>query len=166
MKNKIQRYILLIVLVCVLTLFTGETAWLQVSEVRGITEGDQKSCQDVVEGFCQAWMKEAYAVMYQALSKAGMGLMDQERFISTYRSYGTKGGKLIKYSLTQGVKKERDLMVKADLKFIKEIPPRIVNGVHNFHMVKGEGGWKIKYIMPPISPPALSPHPGGSHPGE
>ena len=73
---------------------------------------------------------------------------------------------MIQCSVDETTTKEDAVLVKAGLKFKKEIPPRIVTGVHNFNMEMDEGSWKIKYIMPPVKSPAVKTLPGGSHPGE
>lgn len=122
------------------------------SEITKVTEEDQQECQLLVDEFCGAWMNEQYEVMYQALSKSGMGKMDKDKFIRTY-----KVGKLIDYSIDEALTKGDNVLVKANLEFQTEVPPRIISGLHTFNMVKDEGNWSIKiYDATNKSPGLLS----------
>lgn len=159
------KYGFLITILAALVVLAGETAYLVASEVRKVPEGDRQACQRVVEAFCRAWMHEGYEAMYKVVSKSGLGKKGQAKFAAEFHAYAKKGGRLDRFRVNQVVTCQNQVLVKVDLRFKKEIPPRIVNGVHSFHTGKGEDGWKIEYIMPPMAPPALAPISGGAHPG-
>ncbi len=153
------------VLLSVMLLF-GQISKVNASEIIEITESERQECQWLVEKFCQAWMNRQYEAMYQALSKKGMGKMDKNKFIKTYKGYEAEGGRLVEYTFEDVVTKEDNVLVKVKLKFQKEIPPRIISGSHTFHMERDESIWKIRYMMPPIKAPVPLTLPGGSRPGE
>lgn len=156
------KYALVMTLLLSAAFLFGKTSMVYASEIIEITEEDQQECQLLVDEFCGAWMNEQYEVMYQALSKSGIGKMDKEKFIRTYK----KDGKLVDYSIEDAVPKGDNVLVKTNLKFQNDIPPRIISGLHTFDMERDKGNWRIKYIMPPIKTPAVVTLPGGSHPGE
>jgi len=159
-KRVFTRFLVITLLLSVIFLL-GKTSMVYASEITKVAEEDQQECQLLVDEFCGAWMNGQYESMYHALSKSGMGKMDKDKFIGTY-----KGSKLIDCSLKEALTKGDNVLVKANLKFQTEVPPRIISGLHTFNMERDEGDWKIKYIMPPIKAPARLNLPGGSHPGE
>ena len=69
----------------------GNTSAFYASGIPEITEQDRQECRQLAEQFCQAWMNGQYEVMYQALSKKGMGKMDKNKFIRTYKGYEAEG---------------------------------------------------------------------------
>lgn len=151
----------LVMLLLSITFLLGKTSMLYASEIPGITKEDKQECQSVAEQFCHAWMNGEYKAMYQALSKEGMGKMEKDKFIKTY-----KDSRVTECSIKDTTTKEDSILVKANLRFQKDTPPRIVSGLYTFNMVRDEVNWKIKYFLPPIKAPAVKTLPGGSHPGE
>jgi hypothetical protein len=129
-----------------------------------ISEGE---CQKTVEQFCQAWMHQRYEVMYQALSKQAAGKMPEKKFADTYGKDRATSARLIQCTPKgPAVETGNTVAVKANLKFDKEIPPRMVSGVHTFNLVREGHAWKIDYIVSPLKVPSSFTSPGGSHPGQ
>jgi hypothetical protein len=155
------KHVLAMTLLLSAALLFGKTSMVYASEIIEITEEDQQECQLLVNEFCQAWMNGQHEIMYQALSKKGMGKMEKDKFIKTY-----KDSKVTECSIKDTTTKEGSILVKANLRFQKDIPPRIVSGLYTFNMVRDEDNWKIKYFLPPIKAPDVKTLPGGSHPGE
>jgi hypothetical protein len=154
-------FTLVIALILAMTFLLGNIPILYASGIPEITEKDQQEWRQVVEQFCHAWMNGEYGAMYQTLSKEGMGKMEKDKFIKTY-----KDSRVTECSIKDTTTKEDSILVKANLKFQKEIPPRIVSGLYTFNMIRDKQNWKIKYFLPPIKAPAMKTLPGGSHPGE
>jgi hypothetical protein len=142
------------------------------SKTPAYSNGELKECIKTVETYCQAWMSKDYDAMHALLSIQGMGKQEKDKFSQVYGNYANKGGTLTSYTVdptaTVNQQNNNDIIVKVDLKFVKEIKPRIVQGTHTFVIVKDEGVWKIKYVIPPIAPPKLEQQrpAGGSKPGE
>lgn len=148
------------------SILQGGTSQNFASAPAEITEDDRRECQLLVEGLLQAWMNGQYEVMHQALSKNGMGKMEKAKFMAVHEDYSARGGKIVKYSIGNMSHKNDRVFVKADVAFQREIPPKIVSGIHTFSLMKDGVSWKIDYMTPPLTAPAATTLPGGSHPGE
>lgn len=125
------------------------------------------NCEQIVSGFCTALRQNDFQTAHQSLSKSGLGKTDEADFIKEFRKYQSQGGQLHNFSLLEIKKQKDEVLVKVAMQFQKEIPPRIVSGVHSFRLVNENGAMKIHFIIPPTSPPpiALIKKSGGSHPG-
>ena len=106
--------------------------------------------------------------MYIMMSTATQADMPKPKFVNTYGIMSNNIGRLSSFTVKEAIPNDDDIIVKAELTFAKQKPPTGINGVHNFHLVKENWKWKIKTIVPLISPPNPIPghRSGGSHPGE
>lgn len=127
---------------------------------------DLDACKNIVSEYCSKWKETKYNDMYALLSPQGMGQMPRAKFINTYGIAADNGGKLSNYTTQEALPNQDGVMVKIELTFIKEVSPNLINGIHNFHLVKDSNSWKIKAIVAPIAPPPAESGHGGSHPGK
>lgn len=127
---------------------------------------EMEAAKKEVETFCASWKALNFDTMYQKLSVNGLGKMKKEEFIRIYEPASDRSGKLSSYSVVDAVGSEDGLLVKGELTFEKNKTPHLLDGIHNFHMVKEGDSWKIKTIVAPVAVPSIESGAGGSHPGE
>lgn len=153
-----------------LFLFVMTVSFAEMSEAGGAnkeTSHAGRNEEQIVSGFCRAWVHSDCKTMYQALSKSGLGKAGETDFRKTFQQYQSQGGNLQDFTLMETRKREDGALVKVAMQFRKEIPPGVVSGVHSFWLVNENGAMKIQFIIPPTSPPPIAriKTSGGSHPG-
>jgi hypothetical protein len=127
---------------------------------------DIQQAKALVTKFCTAWKALKLDSMYVMLSEAAKANMSREHFDSAYGATPDKSGRLLSWKVKEATGGEGGVVVKVELRFARERPPTAVNGVHGFHMVKGDGKWQVKAIVPPIRPPDGEHGGSAGHPGE
>lgn len=129
--------------------------------------GGGKSPGHPVTVFCQSWKRNDLDAMFRVLCQTGLGKDGKENFKNRFGSCRQAGGNLAGYSLQTISQQGNAVIVKALLRFQKELPPRMISGLHTFAIVKELGEWRINYILPPLPPPRLDQirRSGGSRPG-
>ncbi len=129
------------------------------------TTNNAQQPQKLVAAFCTDWKALKFDSMYVMMSEATRADMPKDKFSTMYGAKADKSGKLSSFKVKEAVPGDGGIVVKVELVFAKPNPPTAVNGVYNFHVVKDNGKWKVKAIVPPIKPP--KPNGSlGSHPGE
>ena len=113
--------------------------------------------------FCNAWKALQFDTVFSRMTEAIQVDTTQVTFINSYGILSGDIAKLTSFSVIDALSNENDIIVKVALAFDKEVPPTIVNGIHNFHLTKENGMWKVKTIVPPIAPPGDIG--SGGHPG-
>lgn len=115
--------------------------------------------------FSADWKSLKFDSMYALMSEGSQAGMPKEKFCATFGVKPENAGKVVSFSVKKAVPGDDGIIVDVVLAFVKENPPTEVNGVHGFHMIKENGKWKVKAIVPPIAPPEETGGSGG-HPGE
>jgi hypothetical protein len=133
-----------------------------------ITPDEIEQAKKAVQTFCAFWKAQKFDSLYVMMGRAAQADMPKAKFIKNYSIMPDNAKKLSSFSIKAVLLIGEGIIVRATLTFVKENPPSMINGVHNIHLVKEKGIWKIKAIVPPISPPKAIPGQRieGSHPGE
>lgn len=117
-----------------------------------------------IQTFCADWKKLKFDSMYVMMSEATQANTPKAKFINTYGVMSDNSGRLSSFAVKEALPNDDGIIVKAELTFVKQNPPTAANGVHNFHLVKENGKWKVETIVPPIAAPEVNG--SGGHPGE
>jgi hypothetical protein len=146
-------------------LAVAQTAFSQAPPAQPpVPPAELQAAKKTVQTFCTYWKSLKFDSMYVMMSKAAQTGMPQAIFNHTYGVMPDSLGRLGSFSVKEALSSEDGVLVKAELIFLKEKPATAINGVHNFHMIKENGKWKVKTIVPPIFPPKDVG--SGGHPGE
>ena len=129
------------------------------------TQADLNQAGNVVQAFCTFWKTLRFDSIYVLMIEENRTDTAGAPFLNAYNILNDNSGKLISFTVKEAIPNEQGIMVKTQLSFDKIIPPTMINGVHNFHLIKEAGQWKVKVIVPPIVPPEKVGS-GGGHPGE
>ncbi|MBN1982170.1 MAG: hypothetical protein JW795_11605 [Chitinivibrionales bacterium] len=168
-KNKFitQIIVLYLCLICTTEVFSIYSQSYQLSTGKSANSTEMILCNDIVEKFCVAWKANHYDVMYSMIDSSGKNFIEKDKFADLYGAETDGRGKVLQFSLKKAVKSQDGIIVQVEMIFKKEKAPCLINGVHKVHLIaSGNGSWKIKAIVAPISIPMKSDESGGDHPGE
>lgn len=127
---------------------------------------DIQQAKALVAKFCTAWKALKLDSMYAMLSEAAKASLARDVFGGIYGAAPDKSGRLLSWKVKDAAGGDGGVVVKAELRFGREKLPTAVNGVHSFHMAKGEGKWRVKAVVPPIPPPVAQHGVRAEHAGD